>query len=101
MTPEKRHAVLLASVLGLAKAGKQVGISPAQLCQWRRALEAETGERFPRLHHLKGNRRAFPLTPEQCAEMRALRPRGFSFAALGQAFGVSRDTARKACQTAD
>lgn len=98
---ERRHAVLLASVVGLKAAGKQVGISPAQLCQWRKALEAETKERFPRLHHLKGYRRPFPMSPEQIEEAKALRRRGFSFAEIGKALGVSKDTVRKGCAEGD
>lgn len=92
-----RHAVLLASAVGLKKAAKVTGVSMGRLSQWRTALEADTGETFPRRHDLKGKRRPFPLTPEQCAEMLALRPRGFSYVQLGARYGVSKDTARKAC----
>lgn len=92
-----RHAVVLASVVGLVRASAQVGVSPARICEWRRDLEAGTGETLPRRHDLKGNRRPFPLTPAQIAEIRPLRARGYSFAELGRRYGVSRDTIRKAC----
>lgn len=92
-----RHAAVLASVVGLAKAAAQVGVSPARICEWRQMVEAESGETLPRLHRLKGNRRPFPLTAEQIAEIAPLRARGFSYAEIGRRYGVGRDTIRKAC----
>lgn len=83
-----RHAVVLASVVGLARAGAQTGILPTQICTWRKRLERMTGERFPRLRRgaVAGSGK---LSMEKARELRSRRARGVSWGVLARIYGVS------------
>jgi transposase len=91
-----RYAVLLASAEGLRAASEQVGVSSSRISEWRKRLEAETGEHFPRRHDLKGKLRPAALTERQRCEIRALRAEGTSWKKLARAYRVSVTTCRRA-----
>lgn len=94
-----RHAVLLASVVGLRGASKQTGVSPSRISEWRTMIERKTGERFPRRIDLRGRRRPFPLTDEQCEAIHKRRiERGTSWRRLAMIYGVSPSTAVRAAK---
>lgn len=89
-----RHAVLLASVIGLVRAGKQLGISPSLISEWRERLEAQTGETFPRLP--AGRPPGFgKLDLEKARDIRARLARGVSSGVLGRLFKVHPGTIRR------
>lgn len=83
-----RHAVLLASVVGLKEASAQTGILPSQICTWRKRIERLTGERFPRLPRAN-NRPPAKLTSRKAEVIRARRAAGVSWGVLARINGVS------------
>lgn len=92
----KRHAVVLASVVGLAKASAQTGFAQSTICEWRRAIETQTGERFPRLP--RANNLPPPkLSPEKAREIRRRRAGGKSWGWLAVRYGVSPTAVVKVC----
>lgn len=84
-----RHAVLLASVVGLKEASAQTGILASQICTWRTRIERLTGERFPRLQRAN-NRPASKLDARKAQTIRERRAAGVSWGVLARVYGVSR-----------
>jgi DNA-binding transcriptional regulator YdaS (Cro superfamily) len=92
----KREGAYMASALGLEAAALRLGISSSRLCQWRKDVEAVTGERLPRKYHWRA-RRPKILSATQEAELRARRKRGVSWGVLARIYGVSVGTCRRTC----
>lgn len=92
-----RHVVVLASVVGLNEAHRRTGVLPSQISTWRKRIERQTGERFPRLS--RGDRTGSGrLSATRAAELRERRSRGVSWGVLARIYKVSPTACVKVCK---
>lgn len=86
-----RHAVLLASVVGLKRASEITGINWTQICTWRKRIERLTGETFPRMPN-PGNTGHGKLSLDQVRRIRERSAAGVSSGVLARLYKVHPNT---------